>query len=158
VRITGIIVLATTKGISHFNVAGFALAICAGATYSLFAMASKRALNTSVGIPQAMSRIFGLAAALAYAFFFIRNYHPLISTKGLLMIFWLGLVPTAIGYIAYAYGLHGVRASTASTLILAEPATTTLLAAIVLSESLNYKNWFGIAIIAVRCSTLCRTR
>ena len=152
----GIIVLATAKGFSHFNVVGFALAICAGATYSLFAVTSKRALNTGVGIPEAMSRIFALAAVLAFPFLFVGNFHPLISSRGLLMIFWLGLIPTAIAYIAYAYGLHGVRASTASTLILAEPATATLLAAVVLGESLNIKNWIGIAIIATGLIYLSR--
>ena len=152
----GIIVLATAKGFSHFNVDGFALAICAGATYSLFAVTSKRALNTGVSVPEAMSRIFALAAVLAFPFLFVGNFHPLISSKGLLMILWLGLVPTAIAYIAYAYGLHGVRASTASTLILAEPATATLLAAVVLGESLNFKNWFGIAIIAAGLIYLSR--
>jgi DME family drug/metabolite transporter len=63
------------------------------------------------------------------------------------MILWLGLIPTAFVYITYAYGLHDVRASTATTLILSEPATATLLAAIVLSENLNNKSWIGITII-----------
>ena len=152
----GIVVLANAKGFSHFNIAGFLLAISAGATYSLFAVASKRALNSGVGIPAAMSQIFALAAVLAFPFLFIGNSHPLLGSKGLMMVFWLGLVPTAIAYIAYAYGLHGVRASTASTLILAEPATATLLAAVVLGESLNYRNWIGIAIIAAGLIYLSR--
>ena len=65
------------------------------------------------------------------------------------MIAWLGLVPTAFAYIAYAYGLAKVRASTASTLILAEPATATLLAAIVLGEAINSHGWIGITIVII---------
>jgi DME family drug/metabolite transporter len=152
----GIIVLATAKGFSHFNVVGFGLAICAGAAYSLFAVSSKRVLNAGVGVSETMSRIFSLAAVLTFPFLFVGNFHPLISSQGLLMIFWLGLVPTAFAYISYAYGLHGVKASTASTLILAEPATATLLAAVVLGESLNFQNWFGIAIIAAGLIYLSR--
>ncbi|HEX7405918.1 MAG TPA: EamA family transporter, partial [Candidatus Nanopelagicaceae bacterium] len=128
----GIAVLANAKGFSHFNATGFALAICAGASYSLFAVTSKRVLTSGVEIPRAMSRIFALAAVLASPFLFIGNSHGLVSTKGMLMVLWLGLIPTAFAYIAYAYGLHGVKASTATTLILAEPATATLLAAVVL--------------------------
>lgn len=72
------------------------------------------------------------------------------------MVLWLGLVPTAFAYIAYAYGLHGVQASTATTLILAEPTTATLLAAVVLGESLNSKSWIGIAIIVAGLIYLAR--
>ena len=63
------------------------------------------------------------------------------------MALWLGLVPTALAYIAYSYGLKKVKASTASTLILAEPATATMLAAIVLGESINLRGWFGVTVI-----------
>jgi DME family drug/metabolite transporter len=65
------------------------------------------------------------------------------------MIFWLGLIPTAVAYIAYGYGLAKVRASTASTLILAEPATATLLAAIVLGEAINARGWTGIVVVII---------
>lgn len=143
----GIIVLSNAKGFDQFNAIGFLLAICAGASYSLFAVASKQALVSGVGIPEAMSRIFALSAILAFPFLFIGDFNGLVSTDGMLMILWLGLVPTAFAYIAYAYGLHGVRASTASTLILAEPATATLLAAVVLGETLNSTSWMGIGII-----------
>jgi DME family drug/metabolite transporter len=143
----GIVILANSKGFSHFNAIGFTLAICASASYSLFAVSSKTILNTGIEISQAMSRIFALAALLTTPFLFIGNSSGLVSTKGLLMILWLGLVPTAFAYIAYAYGLRGIRASTATTLILVEPATATLLAAFVLGESLNRKSWVGIAII-----------
>ncbi|MEK6649233.1 MAG: EamA family transporter [Actinomycetota bacterium] len=153
---SGIIVLSNAKGFSQFNVIGFSLAICAGASYSLFAVTSKRALASGVGIPEAMSRIIALAALLAFPFLFVGDFHPLVSPKGLLVVLWLGLVPTAIAYIAYAYGLHGVRASTASTLILAEPATATLLAAVVLSETLNFKSGIGIAIIVAGLLYLSR--
>ena len=63
------------------------------------------------------------------------------------MIIWLAVVPTALAYVAYAYGLARVKASTASTLILAEPATATILASIVLSESINTRGWMGIGIV-----------
>lgn len=67
----------------------------------------------------------------------------------MMMIIWLGLVPTAFAYIAYAYGLAKVRASTASTLILAEPATATLLAAVVLGEAINTHGWIGILVVII---------
>lgn len=145
----GIIVLSTSKGISHFNFRGFLLAIGAGASYSIFAVASKRALTHGVTITDAMFRIFTLGAILSTPLLFVGNMHWLITPRGLSMIAWLGLVPTALAYMAYAYGLAKVRASTASTLILAEPATATLLAAMVLGEAINVKGWLGISIVII---------
>jgi len=145
----GIIVLSTSKGLSDFNVRGFFLAIGAGASYSIFAVASKRALTSGVSITDAMFRIFALGAILSVPLLFVGNMHWIVTPKGLMMIAWLGLVPTALAYIAYAYGLEKVRASTASTLILAEPATATLLAAIVLGESITTGGWTGIVIVII---------
>jgi len=145
----GIIVLSTSKGLADFNFRGFLLAIGAGASYSIFAVSSKRALTNGVSITDAMFRIFALGAILSTPLLFIGNLHWLTTPRGLLMIFWLGLVPTALAYIAYAYGLEKVRASTASTLILVEPATATLLAAIVLGEAINTRGWLGILIVII---------
>jgi DME family drug/metabolite transporter len=145
----GIIVLSTSKGLSDFNFRGFLLALGAGASYSIFAVASKRALTQGVTITDAMFRIFALGAILSVPLLFVGNLNWIVTPKGLMMIFWLGLIPTALAYIAYAYGLAKVRASTASTLILAEPATATLLAAIVLGEAINVHGWTGIVIVII---------
>ncbi|TRZ86840.1 MAG: EamA family transporter [Streptomycetaceae bacterium] len=152
----GIFALSSNKGFSQFNLLGFTLAICAGASYSLFAVASKRALAMGVGIAEAMTQIFILSAILDLPFLFAAGSSRLISPHGFLLVLWLGLVPTALAYLAYAYGLHGVRASTASTLILAEPATATLLAAAILHEHINAQGWIGIAIIAIGLLYLSR--
>ena len=145
----GIIVLSTSKGLSDFNFRGFLLAIGAGASYSIFAVTSKRALTHGVTITDAMFRIFGLGAILSAPLLFIGDIHWLATPRGLMMVFWLGLIPTAVAYIAYAYGLAKVRASTASTLILAEPATATLLASIVLGEAINLRGWIGIVVVII---------
>ena len=145
----GIIMLSTSKGLVDFNFRGFLLAIGAGASYSVFAVTSKRALTGGASITEAMFRIFALGAIISSPLLFIEDAHPLLTSRGLIMIFWLGLVPTAIAYIAYAYGLAKVRASTASTLILAEPATATLLAAIVLGEAINARGWIGIVVVII---------
>jgi DME family drug/metabolite transporter len=145
----GIIVLSTSKGLTDFKFQGFLLALGAGASYSVFAVTSKRALTHGVSITDAMFRIFALGAIISSPLLFIEDVHPLITPRGLMMVFWLGLVPTAIAYMAYAYGLAKVRASTASTLILAEPATATLLAAIVLGEAINPRGWLGIVVVII---------
>lgn len=143
----GILLLGTSKGLADFNVSGFCLALGAGAAYSIFAVASKRALKAGATISGAMSRIFLLAATISAPLIFVGDSSWLTSSKGILMELWLGVIPTALAYIAYAYGLEKVRASTASTLILAEPATATLLAAVVLNESVAPRGWLGVGVV-----------
>ncbi|MDP1720912.1 MAG: EamA family transporter [Candidatus Nanopelagicaceae bacterium] len=145
----GIVVLSTAKNSTSFNITGFLLALGAGASYSLFAVVSKRALASGVKITDAMFRIFTLAAVLSFPLLFVGDLNWIVSAKGSSMILWLGLVPTAFAYMAYAYGLEKVRASTASTLILAEPATATVLAAAVLGETINGRGWIGIVVVIV---------
>lgn len=145
----GIVLLTGAKGFTHFNLSGVLLALGAGASYSLFAVASKRALNGGASFTEVMYKIFTLGAILLLPFFFMGKNHFLFTGSGFLMVLWLGIVPTAIAYIAYAYGLNQIRVATASTLILAEPATATLLAAIVLGESLNIYSLLGVIVVIV---------
>ena len=153
---SGIVFLTGAKGFSHFNIVGVLLALGAGASYSLFAVASKRAMNTGASFTEAMHKIFGLGAILLLPFFFIGRDHFLATPSGFLMALWLGLVPTAIAYTSYAYGLNRIKVATASTLILAEPATATLLAAVVLGESLNTYSWIGVGIVVTGLLYLSR--
>ena len=71
----------------------------------------------------------------------------------------IGTLPgfiTALAYILYAKGLLGVKPGVASTLILAEPATATILAAVVLNESITLQGWAGIATVAIGLAYLSR--
>ena len=152
----GIVFLTGAKGFSHFNATGVLLALGAGGSYSLFAVASKRAMSTGTSFTEAMYKIFGLGAILLLPFFLMGKNHFLTTGSGLAMALWLGLVPTAIAYTSYGYGLNKIKVATASTLILAEPATATLLAAVVLGESLNGYSWLGVGIVVTGLVYLSR--
>jgi len=152
----GIVFLTGANGFAHFNISGVLLALGAGASYSLFAVASKRALNSGISFTQVMYKIFGVGAIALAPFFFIGKSHFLSTTSGFTMALWLGLVPTAIAYTSYGFGLNKIRVATASTLILAEPATATLLAAVVLGESLNAYSWLGVVIVVTGLIYLSR--
>ena len=144
----GIIFLTGAKGFSHVNVLGVLEALGAGASYSLFAVASKRAMSGGASFTEAMYKIFGLGAILLLPCFALGKNHFLLTGSGIAMAVWLGLVPTAVAYTSYAYGLKRIKVATVSTLVLAEPATATLLAAVVLGESLNIYSWLGVLIVA----------
>ena len=91
--------------------------------------------------------VFSLAAIAVFPFCFVAGTHWIFTIKGASLILWLGIFTTGLGYTLYAYGLKRVHSSTASTLVLAEPATATLLAVVVLGNSLNVSSWFGIGTV-----------
>jgi DME family drug/metabolite transporter len=152
----GIIILGTANGVADFHIGGFLLAIIAGASFGLLAVTSKRAFTPGVDSTYTMYKVFSLAALLSTPVLLINGFDWLATTGGAAMIIWLGLIPTALAYILYAKGLKGVKPGVASTLILAEPATATILAAVVLNESINLQGWAGIATVAIGLAYLSR--
>ena len=153
---SGIIILGTANGIADFHLGGFLLAIVAGASFGLLAVSSKRALTPGIDSTYTMYKVFSLAALLSIPVLIFNGFNWLATTGGAAMIIWLGLIPTALAYILYAKGLQGVKPGVASTLILAEPATATILAAVVLNESINFQGWAGIATVAIGLAFLSR--
>jgi DME family drug/metabolite transporter len=144
----GIFLLGTAKGISEFKPAGFLLALGAGLSFSIFTVASKQVLRSGADTTYVMFETFKLAGFLALPILFFSGFTWIASTDGFAMLFWLALVPTAIAYVSYAKGLVGLRSSVANTLVLAEPATATILASVVLHETLTQKSWIGILLVA----------
>ncbi len=152
----GIIILGTANGVAEFDLTGFILAIIAGASFALLAVSSKRALIAGVNSTYAIYKIFVLAALLSLPVLLLSGFTWLATVDGAAMIVWLALVPTALAYILYAKGLTGIKPSVASTLILAEPATATILAAVVLNEAITLQGWLGIAVVATGLAYLSR--
>lgn len=152
----GIILLGTTNGVEDFDLGGFILAIIAGASFGLLAVSSKRAFTPGVDSTYTMYKVFSLAALLSIPVLLVTGFDWLGTIDGAAMIIWLGLIPTALAYILYAKGLLGVKPGVASTLILAEPATATILAAVVLNESITLQGWTGIATVAIGLAYLSR--
>jgi DME family drug/metabolite transporter len=154
--VVGVALLA--GGSAEVHIGGVLLALGAGASYAAFAVASKELLSAGVSVEYAMARIFGLGAVLLIPILIVGDLSWVLTFSGLQMAFWLGMVPTAIAYLAYASGLRSVRAHEASTLILAEPITATLLGAIVLGERPAFIAWVGAGIIFAGLVLLARDR
>jgi DME family drug/metabolite transporter len=56
------------------------------------------------------------------------------------------------------FGLKRIESSLAATVVLAEPATATILAAIVIGETLLLQSYIGIAIVALGILLTSRTK
>jgi len=145
----GIVLLNSHPGGKGFNLLGVMLAAIAGLGFAVFNVSSRRALNAGMEPSQLAARVFTLAAILVFPFCFADGVHWFVTPKGAALILWLGIVTTGMGYTLYSYGLKRVHSSTASTLVLAEPATATLLAVVVLGSVLTVNSLLGVAVVLI---------
>jgi drug/metabolite transporter, DME family len=158
ITILGIVLVGTANGIEEFKPLGIFLAAIAGLGFAVFSVVSRRALTLGVQDIWLTATSFGVAAVITLPFLFAQNPEWLLTTAGGLSVLWLGLVPTAIGYLLFTSGLKRVDSSTAATVVLAEPATATILAAVVIGESLVVQSYFGIAIVAAGIVYISRAK
>ena len=99
---------------------------------------------------------FGVAALVSFPFLFAQSPVWILTTKGFFTVLWLGLVTTSVGYVLFMFGLKRIESSLAATVVLAEPATATILAAVVIGEKLVLQSYIGIATVALGILYLSR--
>jgi DME family drug/metabolite transporter len=148
VTVLGIILVGTANGVDSFKPLGLLLAAIAGLGFAVFNVISRRSLSRGAQDIWLTATSFGIAALFTSPFLFAQNPEWILTRDGGLSVLWLGLVPTAIGYFLFTFGLKRVDSSTAATVVLAEPATATILAALMIGESLVFQSFVGIAIVA----------
>jgi DME family drug/metabolite transporter len=154
----GSLMLVTGSSKGHDAVAGATpLLGLAAATLAAMAFASLSALaRTLAGHVHpllAVSFGFAVGAVLLAAIVVVSGHAEPGATVGaattlqpLLVLVYLGTVPTALAYICYFYGMQLSRTATsgvAATLV--EPAVAVLLAAGLLGEHLSPTAWLGVA-------------
>ncbi|NCZ92026.1 MAG: hypothetical protein EBY96_06290, partial [Actinobacteria bacterium] len=147
--IVGISMIVSSDASSDVSTTGILFALCAGLGYAIFALASKKLVETGMPSNAIMTRVFALAALfLSPALFFV-DVSWVASSSGVALALWLGVVTVALAYWAYAHGLKQLKPREATMLTLFEPAVATVLGAVVLDERPSTIAWIGIAVVAV---------
>jgi DME family drug/metabolite transporter len=145
----GIIALNIHAEKSTFNLFGVVLALISGVAFSGFNVMGRNVLKTGYPLSHFISRSFALAALLISPFFFTQPISWLSHAKGIGLVLWLGIIATALAYTLYGYGLTHLHASSAATLVLAEPVTATILAVTVLHNQLTATSWAGVLLVII---------
>jgi DME family drug/metabolite transporter len=99
--------------------------------------------------------LFGLASVVLIPVLLLTGGNLIASTRGLLAVGYLGLIPMTLGYILFGRGLREVTASEATALSLLEPAVAAILAAQIAHHHLTQIGWLGIG--RVLASVLLQT-
>jgi DME family drug/metabolite transporter len=149
VTIVGIILVGTAHGVEGFNLLGVVLASIAGLGFAIFNVICRKSLERGASDIWVTSQTFGIAAIASSPFLFSESPVWLTTRNGILTTLWLGIFTTSVGYILFMYGLKRIPSSLAATVVLAEPATATILAAVVIGEPLVAQSYLGIATVAL---------
>jgi DME family drug/metabolite transporter len=140
--------VASGAGPAWSTPAGIILGLVAGLTYALYSWAAHRAINTGIPSRAVMGGILGIGGLLLMPVLAATGAPFLSSWQNLGVGVYMALVPMFAGYILFGWGLARVRASTATTLSLAETVVAAVLAVIVVGERLPALAWAGAALIA----------
>ncbi|WP_061781838.1 EamA family transporter [Microbacterium hominis] len=136
-------------GVAAITPVGVAASVGAGASYALYAIASKLLLDRGWTAPAAMGAVFGSAAVLSLPVLLSTATAWLATSAGIALALWLGVVTVTVAYLLFGAGLRRLSPATVSTLTLAEPLGATVLGLLVLHEQLAPASIAGLVVIAV---------
>ncbi|MEY3990668.1 MAG: hypothetical protein RI985_1749 [Chloroflexota bacterium] len=140
------LLVANPADIATWSWVGAAYALGAGLCYSIVAVTT-RMVAPAFGVATPLAYMFGVAALVLLGIISaIGSAVPSESAVWLGAIY-LALVPTLLSYLLYVRGLQTITATTAATLSLCEPLTSTLLAVAILGEQLRLLAWVGAGLL-----------
>jgi DME family drug/metabolite transporter len=136
---------------------GAGLALGAGLAYSIVALTG-RAVAPRYHPIQPIALAFSLGALLLAPLALVGGLALGYSPVGWALLLYLGLVPTAVGYVLYLRGLRSTPATVSTILVLLEPLGSTLLAVLFLGERLAPLGLLGAALLLASMALLFVTR
>ncbi|MHC1720725.1 MAG: DMT family transporter [Clostridiaceae bacterium] len=168
--VAGMIVILSPFNLGH-DFKGIILAIMASLTFALYNVASKAksgyygsmiinsftflAGDLILLILIFLSNLKGVAGFLSAnnleAFSGVPIFQG-INSGNILILIYLGIVVTGLGYLTYFKAMNATNASTASLVFLIKPALAPILALLVLGESIPVNTMVGIGLIVLGSS------
>lgn len=127
---------------------GIGLALAAAAAYAVYTVAAKQLLDDGHRPIGVMGRTFGLGGLLLLPVLVVVGPAAVLDQPGILVVvLYLAVVTTVVGYVLFARGLEVLPAPTVATLTLAEPLVAGALGVLVLGEPLTGARVAGAALV-----------
>ncbi len=156
--VAGCTVLITGGHAGGARPAGVGLALAAGLCYAFYAVAAARLIWAGRPETAVMGLLFGGAAVLLAPLLAASSPGWVLTSRGLTLTVYLGVVTTVLAYLSYGRGLRTVPAPVAVTLGLGEPVVAALLSLVVLSERLTPMAIAGLLLVGLALGTLVGAR
>ncbi|MCP4397176.1 MAG: DMT family transporter [bacterium] len=146
----GLIVGFDRLTLSREHVVGDLCALGSALCYALYIILARR-LRQRYSSPVIMFWFFGLGAIFLMLGGLVLQDQMLSapSARSLFFLLLLGLLPTSIGHFCYNLSLKYIPAAKASTIILLEPVTGSLLALLLLDEVPPLSSFLGILLVFI---------
>ncbi len=136
-------------------VGGALLALLAGTLYAINTLVGRKLGSTGQAHPLQTATIgFVFGAVILFAIALPMGLVVSYPATGWLRLAYLGFVPTAVGYTLFFTGMRTTTATAASIATLLEPLTSTIIAALLLHESLSTQAFAGGLLLMVAMGIL----
>ena len=151
----GVLLVVDPFGTRSLDPAGVLLGLGSAAVYSTYILSGTVVLRSVAPLPATAGIAAVAAVILAIAGAMSGQLRPF-AAGGWPVILATAAIPTVLAATAFLAGLRLVGPAVASTLSTLEPASTALLAALVLGETLSAVRWIGGAITLAAAALLAR--
>jgi DME family drug/metabolite transporter len=150
IAVSGLVLVGIARGGENIvGLSGVMLALLAGVAYALYSVAGSRVIAAGASFRGSMGAVFG-AGALPLLVVLALTGGPLVGdVENLARGAYLALGPLVLAYLLFGYALTRASASLVTLVTLLEPVFATILAVIILRESLPPAGWAGIALLVV---------
>jgi len=145
---TGLLFVGFARGGENsVGLTGVLLALVAGVAYALYSVAGSRVIAAGASFRGSMGAVFG-AGAVPLLIVLAITGGPLVSqSENLGRGLYLALGPLVLAYLLFGFALTRASASLVTLVTLLEPVFATILAVVILQESLPGIGWAGIALL-----------
>ncbi|WP_249869936.1 DMT family transporter [Oceanobacillus saliphilus] len=144
---TCLVVGLTPNSIQSLEFTAVILGLGSGLGYALYSIFSKFALKKYSSLNVTTFTFIVAAVTLTPFFPYKEKSYLLLDPSVLFYAIGLGLLPTAIAYIVYTYGLQYIEASKASILSTIEPVVATLIGIFIFLEPFTFIQTIGMGCI-----------
>jgi DME family drug/metabolite transporter len=147
IAVSGLVLLSSDALAGSGGGIGVLLALAAGLANGSYNVATKPVLDTGVEPVELTAAAFTLAGFLLLPGLLTQPLGWLVSASGVGLALYLGIVTAAVANTWLAQGVHALGPGPASTLMLADPVTATVLGIVVLQEPITPAVAAGIALV-----------
>ncbi|MFM8562927.1 MAG: DMT family transporter [Acidimicrobiia bacterium] len=126
---------------------GVLFAVVAGVMYAVYAEAGAVLIERGVQSTASMATIFVGGAILTSPILAFADLDWFFTPRGAPMIAYQGIITLTLAYVAFGWGLRHLAPSIVVMLTVLEPAVASLLAVVLLDESLSPGAWIGAGLI-----------
>ncbi len=130
--------------------AGLAFSVISAVIFGLYSAMSKSGIRKRGGLTQtSLSFLFGSLTMLPILWFAGKPVVSGINAGNILLVLYIGIMVSGLGYLFYFLIMERADAATASIVFFVKPALAPVIAVLVLEETMGISEVFGIMLILI---------